>query len=458
MIHRETVQVAALLTASWMLLYACSRPDDESGAPRDPEYYAGGLNTTWESGPLAYRIPSPYLGAAALADHQSGDFLFHSAFEEQSGLGPLFIQSSCESCHRMNGRSHPPFDKGDNSTGFLLRLSLAGESEFGGPLGVPGFGTQLQTEGAGGNAAEGRFIVLFDNVPVTYPDGTVTTLRQPYYTFFDTYQELPADLLRSGRNAPALIGLGLLEAIPEEDILALEDPSDADEDYISGIANRVWNPETGLPGIGRFGWKAGTASLIQQTADAFHQDMGITSETLFPVEACIGQSNCAGTSGTPDVSLEAVRLTAFYLKTLAVPARRGLDRPEVQRGKQLFHSIGCAGCHVPEWKTGLSSLHVLSSQTIYPYTDLLIHDLGEGLGDGRPEYLASANDWRTQPLWGIGLAELVNPDGTYLHDGRARTLEEAILWHGGEALWSRNDFMALSAEDRDAVIAFLRSL
>lgn len=397
------------------------------------------------------------------AQHAAGDMLFHAVFSEDdesqfSGLGPLFIQHSCVSCHMRNGRSHPPFDKDDNDSGLLIRLSIPGEGEVGEPLGVPGFGTQLQTSATVGVVPEGRFSVVWEPITVVFPDGYQVELRQPYYSFYNTYQDLSPTVLRSGRNAPALIGLGLLEAIPEEDILAREDPSDADGDYISGVANRVWDMESGTMAIGRFGWKGGMSGVKQQTADAFLQDMGITSQGFFPVEACFGQTNCPGSTGSPDITLEQVRLTAFYLQSLSVPARRDLGHAQVRRGKEVFHALGCAACHVPEWRTGPSPISFLSNQLIYPYTDLLLHDMGEGLGDGRPEYLASANDWRTPPLWGIGLAKVVNPEGTFLHDGRARTLEEAILWHAGEAIHIRNSYINLPEEDRKALVRFLESL
>jgi CxxC motif-containing protein (DUF1111 family) len=295
-------------------------------------------------------------------------------------------------------------------------------------------------------------------VVVSFPDGNSVTLRQPYYHFYDSYAALPPDLLRSGRNAPPLIGLGLLEAIRDEDILAGEDPADADGDYLSGIANRVWNIAGGHTSVGRFGWKAGNPGVLHQTADAFLEDLGITTEGLLPFEACSGQPNCAGMTETPDLSRDHAEVTAFYLKSLGVPAPRNLEDPQVALGKQLFSEISCAGCHRPEWKTGPSPYPFLSGQTIFPYTDMLLHDMGEGLGDGRPEFLAGANEWRTPPLWGIGLSGLIHPEGTFLHDGRAVTMEEAILWHGGEAIHSRNAYMQLPAASREALIRFLEAL
>ena len=451
------------LVVLWSTLFACEKAVDDNVLSREREYYAGGVNTTFEYGSNAYAIPSRNLTGPLLQNHLAGDALFHANFQEDEslpfpGLGPLFIHHSCAACHAQNGRSHPPFSKDDNSSGLLLRLSLAGAGEYGEPIGVPGFGIQLQTSATNGTLPEANFFISWENVPVEFPDGHSVTLRQPYFQFYNTYTTLPPAVLRSGRNAPPVFGLGLLEAIPEADILALEDIADINEDYISGKANFVWNHLTQEFDLGRFGWKSGSPSVIQQSAEAFLQDMGITSAGIFPIEACLGQPNCTATPSIPDISFEQARQTAFYLRTLAVPAPRNLDDPTVIQGKQLFTDIGCASCHVPQWTTGLSDIPFLSNQLIYPYTDLLIHDLGEGLGDGRPEYEAGANEWRTPPLWGIGLSSVVSPLGTFLHDGRASTLEEAILWHGGEAVHTRNYFINLSADEREALIRFLKSL
>jgi len=447
----------------WICLYACSRKEDFPSGTVHSEWLSGGLLTIFQSDAEAYRVRATHLAASEIQDHLEGDLIFHAVFSADSetpfqGLGPLFIQHSCEGCHNRNGRSHPPLNEADNSSGLLIRLSMPGEGEVGEPLGVPGFGTQLQTAAVAGTVPEGNFFISWEFFPVTFPDGHQVILRQPYYTFYNTYVELPESVLRSGRNAPALIGLGLLAAIPEADLISREDPADADGDYISGIANRVWDYRLGHYRVGRFGWKGGSPDVVQQTADAFLQDMGITSAGIFPVEACLGQSNCLSPGALPDVSLEQVKRTAFYLQSTGVPARRNIQHPDVVRGKLVFHELGCAGCHIPEWRTGSSPHAFLSNQLIYPYTDLLLHDMGEGLGDGRPEYLASANDWRTPPLWGIGLAKVVNPEGTFLHDGRAETVEEAILWHGGEAIHTRNAYIDLPAADRHALMRFLESL
>jgi CxxC motif-containing protein (DUF1111 family) len=457
--------VMAGLALLILLVISCSKPTD--GEPSDLEgaYYAGGAMTTFNAGSGAYSQTSANLTGQWLSEHLAGEVIFHTPFTEledplYSGLGPLFIHHSCAECHSGNGRSHPPVEEGDNSSGLLLRLSIAGQDEHGQPMGVPGYGTQLQTHSVAGIEAEGKFYLTHENIYMPFPDGTELLLQQPYYTIYDTYSEWPQNVLRSPRNAPPVFGLGLLEAVPEADILSRVDEQDNNGDYISGKANYVWSIADQQMKLGRLGWKASSPGILQQTAEALHQDMGITSPLFFPVEACIGQSNCNADeySEGPEISSSRLKTIALYLRTLAVPAPRSLEDAEVKRGKELFETIHCAACHVPELRTGYSDIPALSYQTIHPYTDLLLHDLGEGLGDGRPDYLASANEWRTAPLWGIGLSEITSPDGTYLHDGRARTLEEAILWHGGEAYWSRNSYMELSLSDRKALLRFLRAL
>ena len=211
--------------------------------------------------------------------------------------------------------------------------------------------------------------------------------------------------------------------------------------------------------IGRFGWKASQPTLQQQIDAAYLQDMGITT-SLFPVEASAGQAGQDdGLDDDPELGDERVAAVTVYTQTLGVPARRGVNDPLVRQGEALFDSIGCAGCHVPTVQTGvLVGVPQVSEQTIHPYTDLLLHDLGEGLGDGRPDFEATGREWRTPPLWGLGLADTVTAGTEYLHDGRARTVEEAILWHGGEAELSAGHFRALAAQARTAVLRFLHSL
>lgn len=266
-----------------------------------------------------------------------------------------------------------------------------------------------------------------------------------------------------------MIGLGLLEAIPAADILAREDPGDADGDGISGRANIVIDPGTGQSVLGRFGLKAGKATIRDQTAQALLTDLGLstplrpaaTGDCTPAQTACLAAPNGedAGIRDGREVDQAALELLTYYAQSLAVPARRGVGDADVLRGKRLFHDLNCTGCHSPKHVTHrLTGTPALSFQLIWPYTDLLLHDMGERLADGLPEARATGREWRTPPLWGIGLAQAVSPEAGFLHDGRARTLLEAILWHGGEAEAQRDAVIALPAADRNALVAFLESL
>jgi len=264
-----------------------------------------------------------------------------------------------------------------------------------------------------------------------------------------------------------MIGLGLLEAIPEAAILANADPDDRAVDGISGRPNRVWSIETERLALGRFGWKAGNPTVLQQSVKAAAGDMGLGSK-LVPIstgDCTANQSTClraphGGTSTDPghEFKWQLMELMVFYARNLGVPRRREADHPEVLRGKALFHNVGCAACHSPSFKTGTSVDPNLSEQVIWPYTNLLLHDMGEGLADNRPEGKANGREWRTAPLWGIGLTQTVTGHTFFLHDGRARNLTEAILWHGGEAEAARDAFAELSKADRKALLRFVNSL
>jgi CxxC motif-containing protein (DUF1111 family) len=291
------------------------------------------------------------------------------------------------------------------------------------------------------------------NVPLA--GGAEVELRRPVFQIAWN-GTAPAGVLTSPRVAPAVFGMGLLEAVPESEILsrAAEEPAMG----VSGRPNRVWDVSAHATVLGRFGWKANEPTVLQQAADAYHQDMGITNPVR-PVEACAGQPQDDGRPDDPEIDRETLEATAFYARTLGVPARRNVDDPDVRRGKALFTSAGCASCHNPTYHTGnVPGLPEISNQTIFPYTDLLLHDMGPDLADGRPDYEAGAQEWRTAPLWGIGLLETVNGPMQLLHDGRARTFMEAILWHGGEARAARDRVSAMPADDREALVAFLKSL
>ncbi|MFN0032657.1 MAG: di-heme oxidoredictase family protein [Flavobacteriales bacterium] len=466
---RKTYRAYMLITlASVAMAYTACRKDSETMAdeyvPVNPEYWAGGECTIFLNGAQAFSQPLANFTNDNRNQYLTGSGQFFSGFTtdetaQHGGLGPLFNTPSCLQCHVGNGRSQPPLTEDDENSGLLIRLSIAGMDTHGGPLGVPAFGTQLQTRATDGNLPEGKFFIDYESVVFTYPDGATATMHQPYINIYNTYETLPAGLLKSARNASPVFGLGLLEAISEEDIAALVDEQDENGDYISGKLNMVWNVATQSMRPGRFGWKASSPNILQQSAEAFNQDMGITTAEFFAAENCADQTNCnGGDAEAADLTNDELLALRAFVRGIAVPAPRNLEDEIVQQGRSLFYSIGCTGCHTPHFVTAATDWPELSGQSIYPYTDLLLHDLGEGLGDGRPDFDASANEWRTPPLWGIGLTKIVNPDARFLHDGRATTLEEAILWHGGEAWWARNAFVALTNSEREAVIKFLEAL
>lgn len=391
------------------------------------------------------------------------------------GLGPLYNARACQDCHLKDGRGHPPEGPEDSRVSMFLRLSVPGGPT---PEAIkdwlatspdPVYGGQLQDLAAPGHKSEGRMEVSYTERPVTLGDGTTVSLRQPSYAIATPgYGPPAADLMLSPRVAPQMIGLGLLESIPAADILALADPDDSNGDGISGRAQIVPSVEFGVPMLGRFGLKAGAPTVREQSAGAFSGDMGL-STTLHPDpwgECSPAQAECrTGPHGQePDardgleVDRESLDLVAFYSRNLAVPERRHVDDPQVLVGKALFYSLNCTACHQPKFVTHrLSDQPEQSFQLIWPYTDLLLHDMGEGLADHRPEGRATGTEWKTPPLWGIGLTAQVSGHSQFLHDGRARNLTEAILWHGGEAETARNGFAALGADDRAAILAFLES-
>src|SRR5215208_4182533 len=318
----------------------------------------------------------------------------------------------------------------------LCRASVAGSDATGGPLGIPtGFGGQLQMQAVAPSLPDVQVLIHYVETQGSFADGTPFALHAPRYTLTGVSPGLPGDFLFSPRVAPVVFGLGLLEAVPDLVIQGRSDPGDSDRDGISGRVNMVYDAVRQQAAVGRFGWKANTPNLIQQTAGAYNGDMGVTSD-LFPVESCAGrlkEPGCNVLHG-PEVNAQTVADVAFYTQTLAVPARRKLNDPTALRGETIFYAADCDGCHAPTLRTGvLPGVPAVSGQVIHPYTDLLIHDMGPGLADGRPDFQASGSEWRTPPLWGIGLVETVNQHSRFLHDGRAGSLMEAVLWHGGEA-------------------------
>jgi CxxC motif-containing protein (DUF1111 family) len=401
-----------------------------------------------------------------------------SSTQASDGLGPLFNARGCQSCHIKDGRGHPPFEGAGESVSMFLRLSvppgdddtrLAMDGVIAGEVGDPVYGLQLQNFAVPGLPAEGRMVIDYEEVPVTLVDGTVVTLRAPTYSIADlAYGPLAEDVMISPRVANPMIGLGLVEAIPSEDIVANADPDDADGDGISGKPNWTIAPETGTVALGRFGWKAGMPTLRSQSAAAFSGDIGISTPLIdLPHGDCTelqpdclalptGEQERLGPSEAPSPVLD---LVTFYAQTLGVPERRDVGDAEVLAGKAEFYRAGCASCHVPKFVTSRDAENAAHRfQLIWPYSDFLLHDMGEGLADHRPEGQADGFEWRTPPLWGIGLTEEVSGHTFFLHDGRARNLTEAILWHGGEAQQARDTFAAMTAEQRSSLIAFLESL
>ena len=393
------------------------------------------------------------------------------------GLGPLFNARSCQSCHIKDGRGHPPEGPDDSAISMFLRVSIPGNEDAGNikeiegylaTLAEPTYGTQMQDFAVSGHRAEYRLQIDYTEVPVTLSGGQVVSLRQPTYTAADLgYGPLHPDAMLSPRVTPQMIGLGLLEAIPAADILALADPNDADSDGISGRANIVWSQEYNMPMLGRFGLKAGMPTIREQSAGAFAGDIGISNPIFGDPfgdcstiqDACVNAPHGAGDVRGFEIDAEGLDLVTFYSRNLAVPARRDADTPEVLRGKQVFHETGCADCHQPSFVTHrLKDQPEQSFQLIWPYTDMLLHDMGEGLADHRPEARATGTEWRTAPLWGIGMTETVSGHTQFLHDGRARSLLEAVLWHGGEAEPAKNRVIDMPPADRDALIHYLESL
>ncbi|HEY9038409.1 MAG TPA: di-heme oxidoredictase family protein [Roseovarius sp.] len=391
------------------------------------------------------------------------------------GLGPLYNARSCQRCHIKDGRGHPPDDHDDNAVSMFLRVSIPDEaaafSEIADYLGTapdPAYGTQLQDHALPGIPAEYRMQIDYEENPVELSGGQVASLRSPTYTAADLgYGPLHPEAMLSPRVAPQMIGLGLLEAIPAADILDWADPDDLDGDGISGRANVVWSAEFDMPMLGRFGLKAGSPTVREQSAGAFAGDIGISNplfadpfgECTTVQDACQTAPHGGGDDRDFEIDAEGLDLVTFYSRNLGVPTRRDMGAPEVLRGKQMFHQTGCAACHRPKFVTHrLAGQPEQSFQLIWPHTDMLLHDMGEGLADNRPEARANGREWRTPPLWGIGLTERVSGHTYFLHDGRARSLLEAILWHGGEAQGARDTVAGMPPEDRDALIAYLESL
>lgn len=461
-------------------------PPSDPTLPQRFELRSGGAATVRaRTGNDAFSQPSANMSFEDQMDFRLGNGLFTrlwvsapSSTIASDGLGPLYNARGCQTCHLLDGRGHPPGPGDENAISMFLRVSVPAPEGTAGPAGIadyiatlphPAYGAQMQDFAVQGQQAEYRLAVDWEEIPVALAGGETASLRRPTWRAEDlAFGPLGDDALLSPRVAPQMLGLGLLEAIPVADILAHADPDDTDGDGISGRPNIVWSPEFNAPMLGRFGHKAGAPTVMQQSAAAFSGDMGL-STPLFPDSA--GDCTAAQTvcrmaidgadpeQGGVEVSQQALDLVTYYARNLGVPARRDVDDAEVLRGRAIFHQLGCAGCHQPAFVTArLPDRPEQSFQLIWPYTDLLLHDMGEALADHRPEARATGTEWRTAPLWGIGLTERVSGHTQFLHDGRARSLLEAVLWHGGEAQTARDAVAALAPDDRAALLRFLESL
>lgn len=456
------------ITSSLIFITFLSRctKDNPLFSAEEGEQYSGGSTTIFDVSANAFSFQAPGIVGNDELFFFTGNSLFNqnwvsspASTTARDGLGPMFNARTCSGCHFKDGRGKAPDYFGEFSHGLLLRLST-GPGVNGEPTPDPIYGGQLQDQAILGITTEARFDIIYNEISGQYPDGNTYSLRNPTYKINNlAYGSMTAHQI-SPRVANQMIGMGLLEAIEDTDLLAIADENDANQDGISGKVNYVWDVESQSLKMGRFGWKANQPSVRQQVAGAFSGDLGITS-SIFPNENCPPNIDCdtLPNGGNPEMTDENLDKVVLYSSVLAVPARRNWQDQDVLAGKELFNKIQCASCHIPKFTTGSHpDFTVLSNQTIRPYTDLLLHDMGNGLADGSQDYLASGNEWRTPPLWGIGLFEIVNGHTHYLHDGRARNLEEAILWHGGEAENAKNQFMDLSATERNQLILFLKSL
>ena len=447
----------------------------------------------------SYSKPSSNLTASRKGHFFIGNAFFRQPWviapastDSRDGLGALFNVAACQSCHVKDGRGHAPMTSDDDADSLLIRLAMPAttdeqrqqlQNSLIEKVVHPMYGGQLQDRGIQGVPAEARIAVQWTDKPVTFADGHIETLRAPTFNLTKPgYGAFDNDLMVSPRVALPMIGLGLLEQIPDEAIKkqAVDNKNSTNGD-ISGKFNWVMDPQTGKHALGRFGWKAGQTKLITQNQSAFNEDMGLTSnirphESCMPTQtACMNATTGADEQGNGkppvEVNDEVAKFVEFYTRNLAVPHRRDADDTLVLAGKKRFYDMGCQSCHTPRYQLPKTDDDHLEQhgQVIYPYTDLLLHDMGDDLADRtiagklpakniQVEFLANSYEWRTPALWGIGLAQTVDPQATFLHDGRARTLMEAVLWHGGEAQKQQQKVLKLDKQGRSELNAFLQSL
>lgn len=454
-----------------VFLYSCKKeskqnPENppQSNAYETGEELSAGIRTVNDQSSLAFSYQISGLTSQEGLDFFVGNSFFNqnwvmapSSTVARDGLGPVFNAKSCAGCHFRDGRGQPYFE-----VGLLFRLSVPGVGIYGEPLPDPNYGGQLNDNGILGVSKEGDFNVSYTELPGSFSDGETYSLRQPVYSFSNLmYGAMSPGVMYSPRIGQQMVGLGLVENINEFDITEKADENDTNGDGISGKANYVYDGISHSIKLGRFGWKANVSNLYHQTAGAYLGDIGITT-WLFRNENCTSIENDCQTAtngGVPEIDSLTLNKVVLYTRSLGVPIRRNVTNADVLKGKIIFKNAGCESCHVSKYQTGnTSEIAALNNITIRPYSDFLVHDMGAGLADNRPDYLANGSEWRTQPLWGLGLIQTVGNHQFLLHDGRARNIIEAIMWHGGEATNSKNYFKNLSKAERDAVIKFLESL
>ena len=434
------------------------------------EEFPAGAGTTSDLSMEAFSHPLSGTRGQDRRDFVVGNSFFQSVWVTspasanlRDGLGPTFNAVSCSSCHLKDGRGRGlPDDDGKVDISLLFRLRVKNADGSVSP--TENYGSQFNPRGVMGVPGEGKAFVNFETHTGQFSDGIFFELKRPKYSFLNlAFGAFEKNTIFSPRVGPQMIGLGLIENIDEEDILSKADPFDLNKDGISGRPNTVYSLVEQRHVLGRFGWKASVSSLLEQNAGAFHGDIGITSY-LHPEEDCpIIQIDCIAKKTQNDISEDLLGKVTLYTQLLAVPMRRNMNSQNVQNGKRIFNQIGCLDCHTPSYITGKNSrFEILNNQTIYPYSDFLLHDMGNDLADDIGEFKneedAGTREWRTPPLWGIGLFKLVNGHTRYMHDGRARNISEAILWHGGEALYAKTNYLKISINQRADLIEFLNSL
>lgn len=469
---KSTWRVGLLVVCTALAAGAAWAGDDE-----DPlGERTGGNTTVYAAGRNAFSFALATLSDAERQRFVIGNSFFRRNWVEapastaaRDGLGPHYIARSCAGCHLQDGRGAPPrAGSAEPAVALLLRLSVPGTGPHGGVMPEPTYGDQLDNAAIPGVRPEGRVTLRLQPRAGRFADGTRFTLLKPHYGVADLgYGPMARDVMLSPRVAPQMAGAGLLDAIPEAQILANVADQAARPGPVKGQANRAWDVFAGGSRIGRFGWKANVATLAHQTAGAFLGDMGITSPR-FPQETCTpAQADCLGApsggKGGPEIDEATFGQVVFYVSSLAPVARRSAGDAQVRAGQRLFERARCGTCHRPSYVTGPPPLpgyasDKLAGQRIWPYTDLLLHDMGPDLADGRPDFQANGRQWKTPPLWGIGLIRDVNGHQHLLHDGRARGVLEAILWHGGEAQGAQRKVLQMTQAERAALVRFIESL